>query len=283
MLSGLPCLGSGLGYRPELAAAIGDHSDRIDWLEVITEHYLFEPGDQRETLLDLRRRFPIVPHGVELSLGAPEETDGRYLDALAQLVADVGAPWFSDHLSFTRAGDVALGTLVPLPRAREVAREVGHRAQAAQDAVGVPLLLENITYYLDLPAPLTEAQFITEVMEHCECGLLLDLTNLDVNARNHGYSPEEFLDSIPLERVVQVHLAGGEDDPAGAMALDTHAAPVPEQVWTLLSELVKRAPVRTTLLERDALFPEDFAELQADLDRARAVLLGAPGTRAGVV
>ncbi|MEU9481752.1 DUF692 family multinuclear iron-containing protein [Streptomyces sp. NPDC048191] len=182
----------------------------------------------------------------------------------------------SDHLSFTRAGDVALGTLVPLPRAREVAREVGRRAQSTQAAVGVPLLLENITYYMDLPAPLTEAQFITEVMEHCECGLLLDLTNLDINARNHRYSPEEFLDSIPLERVVQIHLAGGQDGVGDAMALDTHAASVPERVWTLLRELVGRAPVRTTLLERDALYPEDFTELQADLDRARATLLEAP-------
>ncbi|MEU9481878.1 DUF692 family multinuclear iron-containing protein, partial [Streptomyces sp. NPDC048191] len=106
MLSTLPSLGSGLGYRAELAAAIGDHANRIDWLEVITEHFIFAPGERRETLLDLRKRFPIVPHGVELSLGAPEDTDGRYLDALAQLVTDIQAPWFSEPFqSGHRSGD----------------------------------------------------------------------------------------------------------------------------------------------------------------------------------
>ncbi|MFE4258055.1 DUF692 family multinuclear iron-containing protein [Streptomyces sp. NPDC056883] len=278
-VSGLPYLGSGIGYRTEIKDAIGSPASRVDWLEVITEHYLFAPPDVRDVLHRLRRRFRIVPHGLELSIGAPREPSPRYLDALAQLVDELDAPWFSDHLCFTRAAGVALGTLTPLPRTRDIAREVGRRAQRVQAAVGRPLILENVTYYINLDSPLSEAQFIAEVMENCECGLLLDLTNLDINARNHGYSATEFLDTIPVERVVQVHLAGGTAGEDERMDLDTHSEPVPPAVWDLLTELVERAPVRATLLERDQNFPDDFGQLQAELDHARHILDGARATR----
>ncbi|MFF4323456.1 DUF692 family multinuclear iron-containing protein [Streptomyces sp. NPDC001568] len=273
MLADLPYLGSGLGYRTEISAEIDACPEAADWLEIITEHYLDAPPDARESLRQLRRHHRLVPHGLELSLGAPEEPATGYVDALAALVAEIDAPWFSDHLCFTRAGGISLGTLVPLPRLRGIAADVGRRAQRVQDAVGVPLLLENITYYLDLPSPLTEAQFITEVMEHCDCGLLLDLTNLDINSRNHGYDAEQFLGTIPLERVVQVHLAGGTEGDEDHMATDTHSAPVPEAVWHLLGRLVNRTPsVRATLVERDQDFPDDFGELSAELSRARGIL-----------
>ncbi|MFE5540428.1 DUF692 family multinuclear iron-containing protein [Streptomyces sp. NPDC056519] len=264
----LPHLGSGLGYRRELADGIAASGTGVDWLEVITEHYLFAPPDTREALRELRRGHPLVPHGLELSLGSPQPPDPGYVEALAELVEEIGAPWFSDHLCFTRADAISVGTLAPLPRSRAVARDVARRAQRVQDEVGVPLILENITYHIDLPNPLTEAQFIAEVMEHCTCGLLLDLTNLDINSRNHHYDVGEFLDTIPVERVVQVHLAGGTQDPDGT-ARDTHSAPVPERVWGLLAELSARADIKATLLERDQDFPEDFAEITAEVGRAR--------------
>ncbi|MGJ6965738.1 DUF692 domain-containing protein [Streptosporangium sp. G11] len=272
MLTGLPVLGSGLGHRVELAEAIEAHADRIDWLEVITERYLFAPADECERLRELARRFPIVPHGVELSIGSEREPNAAYVRALAELVADIDAPWFSDHLCFTRTDRVDVGLLVPLPRTREVARRLGRRARRVQEAVGRPFLLENITYYVDMATPLTEAQFITEVMEHCECGLLLDLANLDINARNHGFDPLEFLDTIPVERVVQVHLAGGVDGDGDQMSLDSHGAAIPARVWDLLAELVSRTRVNATLVERDQNFPDDFGDLLAEVDRARTVL-----------
>ncbi|MEU8383028.1 DUF692 family multinuclear iron-containing protein, partial [Streptosporangium sp. NPDC048865] len=129
MLTGLPALGSGLGHRVELAEAIEAHAGRIDWLEVITERYLFAPADDHERLRELAGRFPIVPHGVELSIGSEGEPNAAYVEALAELVADVGAPWFSDHLCFTRTDSVDVGLLVPLPRTREVARRLGRRAR----------------------------------------------------------------------------------------------------------------------------------------------------------
>lgn len=272
-MSELRELGSGLGYRAELADMIDRHADRIDWLEVITEHFLFAPADRRERLHALAARFPIVPHGVELSIGSDGDVDGDYLEALAALVAEIDAPWFSDHLCFTRTDQVALGVLAPLPRTRETAHWLGRKAQRVQDAVGAPFLLENITYYVDLATPLSEAQFITEVMESCECHLLLDLTNLDINARNHDFDPLEFLDTIPVERVTQVHLAGGED---GEPSLDTHGEPVPPRVWDLLAELVSRTTVQATLVERDRNFPDDPYELLVEVDRARTLLRGSP-------
>ncbi|MEU3166749.1 DUF692 domain-containing protein [Streptosporangium sp. NPDC006930] len=284
MLTGLPALGSGLGHRVELAEAIEAHAGRIDWLEVITERFLFAPADEREWLRGLTDRFPVVPHGLELSIGSEREPDAAYVEALAALVADVDAPWFSDHLSFTRTDSVDVGLLVPLPRTREVARRLGRRAERVREAVGRPFLLENITYYVDMATPLTEAQFITEVMEHCECGLLLDLANLDINARNHGFDPLEFLDAIPVERVVQVHLAGGVDEDVdndvdndgGRLSLDSHGAAIPARVWGLLAELVSRTHVNATLVERDQNFPDDFDDLLAEIDRARTVLRSRP-------
>ena len=273
MWTGLPDLGSGLGHRPQLAKAVDEHHDRIDWLEVITEEYLFAPADTRERLRGLAGRLPVVPHGVDLSIGSDHEVDGAYVAALAELVAEIGAPWFSDHLCFTRTDQIALGLLAPVIRTREVARRLGRRAQRVQEEVGRLFLLENITYYVNLATPLTEAQFIAEVMEHCDCGLLLDLANLDINARNHGFDPLDFLDAIPLERVVQVHLAGGID---GEMSVDSHGEAVPPRVWELLAELVSRTHVRATLIERDRNFPADFGDLLAEVDRARTILATRP-------
>jgi uncharacterized protein (UPF0276 family) len=278
VLAGLPFLGVGLGYRPDLDRQIWANRTSIDWLELISEHYLARPREQLDQAMRLRGAFPLVPHGVELSIGTPGELDPAYLDALAELVALVGAPWYSDHLCFTRADGIALGQLTPLPRTRAVAADVARKAQQVQDRVGVPFLLENISYYIDIgiEGQLSEAEFLTEVMEGCECGLLLDLANVFVNASNHGFSALEFLAALPLERVVQVHLAGGEESPDAL--LDTHSAPVPHEVFALLRHLVERAPnLRAVLIERDSDFPDDFLELADDLACAREIL----GVRAG--
>jgi len=272
-LHDLPHLGSGLGYRREIHQQTMEHRDRIDWLEVISEHYLFASVQGRERLAELRAAFPIVPHGIEMSIGTPGEVDEDYLDALAALVDEIDAPYFSDHLCFTRAGGVSLGSLTPLPRSRALAKELGRKAQRIQERVGAPFILENITYHVDLRTELTEAEFIAELCEHCECGLLLDLTNLHTNARNHGYDAAGFLDAIPTERVVQVHLAGGTE--AHETLLDSHSSPVPEPVWGLFDELLRRAPLKASLIERDQDFPDDFGELLGEVERARSAMRAA--------
>jgi uncharacterized protein (UPF0276 family) len=272
-LSALPHLGSGLGYRREIHEGIWAHRERIDWLEVITEHYLFATAQGRQQLAELRAGFRLVPHGIEMSIGTPGEVDEEYLDALAGLVEEVDAPYFSDHLCFTRAGGISLGSLTPLPRSRALARELGAKAQRIQDRVGRPFILENITYHVDLRGELTEAEFIAEFAGNCDCGLLLDLTNLFTNATNHGFDAAAFLDTIPVERVVQVHLAGGSE--AHETLMDSHSADVPEPVWALLDELLRRVPLKASLIERDQDFPADFGVLVAEVDRARTAIRGA--------
>jgi len=227
-----------VAYRSQPRPSLLDGVLVADWLEIIAEHHLDAPAEDRERLEELRRDYPLVPHGLEMSIGSPDGLSGRYLEAVAGLVSDLAAPWFSDHLCFTRSGGVALGTLVPLPRTREAAGAVARNAERAVAVVGVPLLLENITYHLDMGGELTEAQFLCEILEHGDCGLLLDVTNLHVNSVNHRYDPIEFLNTIPLERVGQVHLAGGEW--RDGVLRDSHSAPVHEEVWTLLEHVLSR-------------------------------------------
>lgn len=272
MLSTLPHLGVGLGYRDELRSFIATHRAAVDWLELITEHYIQTTPDRRDRATELQEDFILSPHGIEMSIGTNGPVDEQYLDELASLVASINAPWFSDHLSFTRAGGIALGQLTPLTRTLETARQVAKRAQYVQDRVGAPFLLENITYYFELSPTMTESQFITEVLEHCDCGLLLDVANLYINSVNHGFDPGDFLDSIPLERVVQLHLAGGEW--SHDTLVDAHGFPVPPEVWSLLPEVVRRCDVKGIIIERDQNFPDDDQELLHDLTRARAILNG---------
>jgi uncharacterized protein (UPF0276 family) len=270
----LPDLGVGVALRSEIEAHVASAAGLIDWLEVITEDFLFTPR-RREAVVALREQFPLIPHGVELSIGSEAEPDPTYLDALAELVELVGAPWCSDHLCFTRAHGIALGALISLTRTPEVAEAVARRAQRVQQHVGVPFLLENVSSFIDVGGPLSEAQFVTHVMEHCDCGLLLDLTNVYNNARNLGLDPLAFIDSIPVERVVQVHVAGGTW--AGDILQDDHSANVFGEVWDLLAYALPKASIRGVLIERDGKLPDDFPHVLADVERARQVCASAAG------
>jgi uncharacterized protein (UPF0276 family) len=273
----LPKLGAGLGYRRELHDDILANADRIDWLEIITENFMSGTLQTEVRLAELRGLFPLVPHGIEMSIGSPGEVNGGYIDALAKLVSATGAPYFSDHLCFTRAGNVSLGSLTPLPRSRTLAKELGQKAQRVQDAVGVPFILENITYHVDLKTDISEAEFIAEFCEHCDCGLLLDVTNLHTNAVNHHFDPLRFLDTVPAERIVQVHLAGGVEE--RETLLDSHSAAVPEPVWVLFDDLLRRVPLRGALIERDQDFPDDFTELLSEVERIRTAMDAAETAR----
>ncbi|WP_203863030.1 DUF692 domain-containing protein [Plantactinospora mayteni] len=256
---------------------IRDHAQEIDWLEIVTDGFLDDPDGLRE-LRRLNEVFPIVPHSLEMSVGSVEPLDDDYLRGVAAVADAVDAPWVSDHLCFTRENGIELGSLAPVQRTRQNARRIAERAQRIQELLGRRLLLENITYYLDLPGELTEAEMIAEVMRHCDCGILLDLNNLAINARNHGFDPVEFLAALPLDRVEQVHLAGsvpvGDPD---LQQIDTHDAQVSAEVLELLAHLLDRQPVKGILLERDDGFPDDFEEIVRDLRQAREIMLsGSP-------
>lgn len=267
--AGLPALGVGLGFRPEIEGAVFANSDHIDWVEITADRFLNEPS-LMDTLVALKACFPVVPHCLEMSVGSDAPLDLGYLTKIATIADAVDAPWVSDHLCMTNEGGHQLGTLAPIERSRERARNAAAKAKQAQELLGRLLLLENITYYVDMPGELTEAQFLAEVLEQSGCGLLLDLENVRVNAANHGYDPYEFLESLPLERIVQVHVAGSEPYPG--IALDTHSASVSDECLALLSHLTDLVSLRGVLIERDDEFPDDFSELLTDVERARAVV-----------
>ncbi|WP_157252761.1 DUF692 domain-containing protein [Nonomuraea typhae] len=262
-------LGFGLTYSMGLYEQVMDNRDDIDWLEIITDQFIGRP-QSLDLLAHLGEHFPLIPHGVGMSIGSDGPLDPAYVDEVARVADAVDAPWASDHLCFTREGDLDLGTFTPVWRTRDKARQVAAKVRQVQERINRPFLLENIVYHLDLTAELTEAELITEILEHCDGGLLLDLNNVAVNARNLGFDPYAFLDAIPLERVVQVHLAGNVvRDELGGVVLDSHDAPVGEEVFELLTYLASRQPIRAVAIERDDNMPADFAEFKTDLDRAR--------------
>jgi hypothetical protein len=267
----LPFFGVGLGYRRELHQRYFLYKDKIDWLELIGDHYL-RPVEPSEQVSELSRAFPLIPHFLESSVGSHGPLEETYASAAARVVGLTRAPFCSDHLCITTAGGLSIGQLTPLPFTRSTAHRCAERARKLQEILGVPLLLENVFYMFAFQGDLTELEFINLVLQESGCGMLLDLANLFINSQNHKYDPYAFVDGLPHERIVQVHLAGSEKH--GGMWIDTHSRSVGEhpEVWGLLEALVKKAPVKAVLLERDQNFPVDFQEIVDDLDRARAIL-----------
>ena len=267
----LPQLGVGLGYRVPLHDDILANADRIDFLEFISDQYLYAPQEKTEQLAELAWLFPLIPHGVGMSIGTAEPISPDYLRRLASLVKRVDAPWFSDHLSFTKVPDTDIEQLMPLWFTSESLATVRRNLRQVGEALpDRQFLLENITYYFPVPGnEMTEAEFVTGVLHGAETGLLLDINNVYVNSVNLGFDPYEFLASIPLERTVQIHLAGGRY--VRDMLVDTHSAPVPEKAWEMLAYVLDRVSVKAILLEWDQDWPE-FGVLLDHLDRARELM-----------
>ena len=269
MATSLPTLGVGLGFREPFRAEMILNRERVDFVEITADHFLGVPPEKLAELDLLADHFPVIPHGLNLSLGSAEGLDLEYLDALAALVTRIEPPWWSEHVSFTRAGSVEIGHLTPLPFTSEALDALCANIAEVRSRIDTPLILENITYILALPgAEMSEAEFLTELSNRTECGLLLDVTNLYTNAVNHSFDPVDFLDRLPLDRVVQLHVAGGHWH--DGLLIDSHSHPIPREVWELTEEIVARAPVKGIILERDEALPP-IDELLTDLDRARAI------------
>ncbi|QRK05117.1 DUF692 domain-containing protein [Archangium violaceum] len=267
---GLKPLGAGVGLRREFYAQLPETSRALDWVEIIPENFLTLGGRPQRVLDACTERWPVLPHGVALNIGGPEPLDEDYLSRLKALVERVDAPFFSDHLCYTRLGGAYLYDLLPLPFSEEAVEHVVSRVREVKERVGRPFLLENPSYYARMPGgTLDEATFLRHVVEQADCGLLLDVNNVYVNALNHGYDPRAFVDALPLERVVQIHLAGHERLPE--VILDTHGAAVCDDVWSLYRYVLERTGPVSTLIEWDQDIPSLDAVLD-EADRARAVL-----------
>ena len=266
----MPNLGVGLGLRRELSDQIFASSASIDWLELVPENYMNLGSHARSRLDEAKAKFPLVTHGVNLSIGSADELNSDYLGHLSQLLNYIDAPWWSDHLCFTSVSGSYLHDLLPLPLSAEAVLHVAKRAKEAQSIVGRPMLLENIFYYMHMPdSHLAETDFICQILERADCGLLLDVNNVYVNSINLNFDPYKFIDELPLERVVQMHIAGhGRSDD---LLIDTHGAAVIEPVYQLLEYVLKRTEVKAILLERDQNYP-DFAELLDELAAVRDIV-----------
>jgi uncharacterized protein (UPF0276 family) len=245
------------------------HRGALGAVECIPED-VAGPAALRDLAL-VRDAVPVLLHGIGLSLGSAEGLDPERLRHTARVAEALSPPWFSEHIAFTRAGGVEIGHLTPLPFTREAVDTVARNVAELKRALpGVPILLENIACPFVLPgAEMSEAEFVRAVVEAADAGLLLDLENVHANARNHSFDPLAYLASLPLERLVEVHLAGGVV--SGGQYVDSHTRPVPEESWALLEWLAPRAPVRALIIERDDDLPP-FDELLAEVRRAQEIL-----------
>jgi uncharacterized protein (UPF0276 family) len=266
---GLPFLGYGVGLRRVHFDSIFEHGQSADFLEVLVENVMGFGGRPREVTLRASKRWPMVLHGVALSIGSVDPLSDDYLDHYAAICRDTGALWASDHLCFSSAFGVEYHDLVPLPFTDEAVAHVVARTKAVQARLPVPFALENPSYYIAYAhSRMTEAEFLREVLEGADCGLLLDVNNVYVNARNHGYDARAFIDALPLERVVQIHMAGHYDD--GSVIIDTHGAHVIDEVLDLYAYTLERTGPVSTLLEWDNDIPP-LDVLLAENDKVRAV------------
>jgi uncharacterized protein (UPF0276 family) len=261
--------GFGLGLRPRHYRAVLASRPRLDWLEALTENYLVPGGRPLAMLGRVRERYPVVLHGVSLSIGSADPLDRAYLRALKALAARIEPEWISDHLCWTGVAGRNLHDLMPLPYTEEALRHVARRVRAVQDFLGRRILLENVSSYVEYrDSAMSEWAFLAALAREADCDILLDVNNIYVSAFNHGFDALEFLDGIPRERVRQIHLAG--HDHCGDLIIDTHDANVIDPVWDLYGEALRRFGPVPTMIERDARIPP-LGALLHEIDRARAI------------
>ena len=264
-----PFLGFGLGLRSQHYLEILDGNPPVDWFEVISENFMVPGGQPLRMLNRIRERYPVVMHGVSMSIASTAPPDFGYLKKLKQLAAWVEPKWISDHLCWTGVHGKNLHDLLPIPYTRESLDHVVARVQLVQDYLQRPLVLENVSTYVQFAgSEMTEWEFLAELSRRSGCWLLFDVNNVYVSAFNHGYDPYTFLDGIPTDRVVQFHMAGHSH--MGTHIIDTHDHPVCEDVWTLYRAALKRFGAVSTIIERDDNIPP-LAELIVEVERLRAV------------
>lgn len=249
-----PYLGHGIGLRPPHYGEVVRDDPAVDWFEIITENFMVAGGNPRRVLRKVRERYRVVLHGVSLSLGSVDPLNEKYLDDLVALAAEIEPAWISDHLCWSSFGGHTGHDLWPLPFTEEALSHVVGRVQAVQERLGQRILIENVSSYLEYTrSTLSEWEFLSELARRADCGLLLDVNNVFVSARNHGFDPEAFLAGVPVDRVKQIHLAGHRDE--GTHLLDTHDEPVCDPVWSLYRSAVERFGAVSTLIERDDNIP----------------------------
>jgi len=264
-----PWLGFGLGLRREHYMSVLEARPPVDWFEIISENYMVEGGKPLYFLDRIRAHYPMVMHGVSLSVGGSDPLDRRYLASLKRLAERIEPEWISDHLCWTGIDGRNLHDLLPLPYTEEAIAHVVDRVTQVQDYLGRRILLENVSSYVTYTdSRITEWEFVSAIAERADCNILLDVNNVYVSAGNHGYDPIAYIEGLPRERVHQIHLAGHSHN--GTLIVDTHDHPVPDPVWDLYAHAIAHLGPVSTMIERDDDIPP-LKELLAELDRARTL------------
>ncbi len=264
---GYPNLGLGVGLRSVHFSHILEHQPAVDWFEVISENFIDSGGRPRHVLQQIAERYPVVMHGVSLSIGSTDPLDFDYLAKLKRLAREVNARWISDHLCWTGVLGLNTHDLLPLPLTDETLRHVADRVRTVQDFLERPLVLENPSSYVTFAgSTMTEWEFLSQLAAETDCGLLLDVNNVYVSSVNHDFDPVEYIRNVPHQRIVQVHLAGHTN--CRTHLLDTHDGEVINPVWELYRLAHQLTAGVSTLLEWDAKIPP-FPVLHAEVLKAR--------------
>ncbi|WP_047515972.1 DUF692 family multinuclear iron-containing protein [Methylophilus sp. Q8] len=261
-------LGFGLGLRPQHYSYIFEHQPKLDWFEVISENFMDTDGKPKRNLARIKELYPVVMHGVSMSIGSVDPLNSEYLTKLKALMDWLNPAWISDHLCWTGVAHKNTHDLLPLPYTEESLKHIVRRIQQVQDRLGRRVALENPSTYLEFKhSTIPEAEFIAAMAKEADCHLLLDINNVYVTCFNHRLDPQNYLDALPLGRVIQMHLSGHSNK--GHYIVDTHDDHVIDEVWNLYKYAVNRAGrVPNTMIEWDDHIPE-FPVLYAELDKAR--------------
>lgn len=264
--------GVGIGFREELKTDIFRNQNKLGFIEIIAEHYL-DSNKYREKELDLLlETFVVIPHAINLSLGTYEGIDESYLEKLAKLIKKINPPWWSEHIAFTNSNGIDIGHLAPLPFNNDAIAVVCKNVAKVKNHIEHNLLLENITYTYKQPfSDLKEEDFLAEILEKTDCGMLLDITNLYINSINHKYDSNVFLKNIPLDRVVQLHFIGGHWH--NDILIDSHSKPTHKEVWDLMEKVVSLGNIKGAVLEWDEEFP-DFNDILFEIEKASKIFNG---------
>ncbi len=262
-------LGFGLGLRTTHYEAVLSDRPAVDWLEVLSENYLVPGGKPLYYLDRIRELYPMVMHGVSLSIGSADPLDWNYLKRLKAMMKRVEPEWISDHLCWTGVDGKNMHDLLPLPYTEESIDHVVARLDQVQDYFGCQILMENVSSYVTYKqSMMSEWEFLGAVAERADCLILCDINNIYVSAFNHRFDPRDYINAIPIERVQQLHIAG--HDHCGDYIVDTHDRPVVDPVWDLYAHAVRRFGHISTMIERDESIPP-LEELLVEVEKSRRI------------
>lgn len=265
-----PYLGFGLGLRPEHYEEVLQQKPSIDWFEILTENYLIPGGKPLYYLDKIREHYPMVMHGVSLSIGSTDPLDREYLKQLKALIERVEPVWVSDHLCWTGINGLNMHDLLPMPYTREAIAHIVSRINEIQDYLGRQILIENVSSYLTYTqSELSEWEFVSEIVKQADCYILLDVNNIYVSSINHSFNALDYINYVAPERVAQIHLAGHSNH--GNYIIDTHDAPIVQPVWELYAKTIARLGRISTMIERDDNIPP-LNDLLMELNEARKIM-----------